>query len=284
MRNSLLLLASASLLGTGCTSYERVAEAQQRSLNHLWALEAALSFDDADGRAAFLRSHPTAPRTSSDRQAVGLALGPARQRTLANVERKFVELATSAAWKNAQNRSDLAWRVIWAECVPLCRNSTVRWPGELPGEIESTNTAVKAIEERLEQASPDDPNAERDKAELSSERERLARLRALHQRWLDSQSAIQADLYAELDKRLEVTYRFRALHDGIFSAIRALRESGERNLEYLKLGFFSRLFTDLEGLDRDKLKQIGDDLKAAGENLKPYFEERFDRIARGGAP
>lgn len=81
---------------------------------------------------------------------------------------------------------------------------------------------------------------------------------------------LQERYYRELDDQKRRAVIADALED-LITALQALRQSGERIDEYLDMGFFARTFTEARALDREKLEEIADDLKAVGERLKPLL-------------
>ena len=59
-----------------------------------------------------------------------------------------------------------------------------------------------------------------------------------------------------------------ALYLKLVEAVRALRANGVDIQRYLDLGWLERAWTDVHGLDPEKLKAIGDDLKGIAERLR----------------
>jgi hypothetical protein len=59
-----------------------------------------------------------------------------------------------------------------------------------------------------------------------------------------------------------------ALYLKLVEAVRALRENGVDIQRYLELGRVERAWTDVRGMDPEKLKAIGDDLKGLADQLR----------------
>lgn len=95
-----------------------------------------------------------------------------------------------------------------------------------------------------------------------------------------AQAEIQRRLYEEIDATQTQVDEIMNLHGKMLQALAALRNAGFQNLDYFEMSRFGRLFTDVEGLDRDKLKQIGEDLEAVGRRLKPRFEDLLSESGR----
>ena len=59
-----------------------------------------------------------------------------------------------------------------------------------------------------------------------------------------------------------------ALYRKLVEAVRALHENGVDIQRYLDLGRLERAWTDVQGMDPEKLKAIGDDLKGLADRLR----------------
>ena len=68
-----------------------------------------------------------------------------------------------------------------------------------------------------------------------------------------------------------------ALDRKIREALEQLDRNGRDIQEYLDLPWYKRLWTDVQGLDREKLKQMGEQLKEIKERLEPLLSGFLDR-------
>jgi hypothetical protein len=90
-----------------------------------------------------------------------------------------------------------------------------------------------------------------------------------HARMLNAQLAeIQEEFFMESEADALRGRDLAALYLKLVEAVRALRENGVDILRYLELGRLERAWTDVHGMDPEKLKAIGDDLKGIADRLR----------------
>jgi len=79
---------------------------------------------------------------------------------------------------------------------------------------------------------------------------------------------IQTRFQEEADEAIARAEALVALHGQLVDAVHILHENGKDIQRYLSMGFFERLFTDVKGMDPEKLKAMGEDLQALSEPLR----------------
>ena len=78
---------------------------------------------------------------------------------------------------------------------------------------------------------------------------------------------LEIEYYKEIDPLASHFNNVAELYLKLIEAIHALHENGQDISTYLNLGSFDRLVTDVKGMDKEELKQIGDDLKVIQKRL-----------------
>lgn len=84
-----------------------------------------------------------------------------------------------------------------------------------------------------------------------------------------SRAEIQAEYYEQIDAIAQRAADIAKLELALIMAVRTLRENGEDIQQYLELPWWKRVGADVKGMDREQLKQIGEDLKSLQKKLGP---------------
>ena len=141
----------------------------------------------------------------------------------------------------------------------------------------SSDTAVKPLYAKLG-SSQAATNHALSRAGLASieAKSRFSDTRA-QQIYLNAELArIQTQFNEEADDDAGRAALLRALDGKLADAAKALHENGKDIQRYLNLGVLERLFTDVQGMDTTKLKQIGEDLKSISGQLAPGVSRLTD--------
>jgi hypothetical protein len=79
---------------------------------------------------------------------------------------------------------------------------------------------------------------------------------------------LEIEYYKKTDPLTERMNNIAELNLKLIEAIHELHENGKDISTYLNMGYFDRLVTDVRGMDKERLTQIGDDLKVIQNRLK----------------